>query len=199
MSLSIKATHPGAERILAAAEHCFAEQGFDGTSIQEIAHRAGVSKANVFHHFQSKERLYLTVLRRACERFAVALDPDADPLVRMERFVQAHLQALLDHPRAGRLLQRALLESGETRGRQLAEDVFAETFGRIVDLVREARDRGQVRADLDPALVAFLLIGVGAFFFETQPVLRHLPEAGFADDPAVYSRSVFRVLLDGIA
>lgn len=192
--------NPGLTKILEAAHNCFATKGFDGTSIQEVARRAGVSKANVFHHFQSKENLYLAVLRRACEGFTDVLDAnaDADPLTRMEAFVQSHLKSLLERPWAGKLIQRALLEAGDSRGRQLAEQVFAGTFGQVVALVREAQARGQVRTGLDPGLVAFLLIGTGAFFFETGPVLRHLPNAEFAADPASYSRQVFRLLMEGI-
>ena len=54
------------ERILEAAESLFSERGFDAVSMSDIAAAAGVCKANVFHHFTSKNELYIAVLRNAC-------------------------------------------------------------------------------------------------------------------------------------
>jgi AcrR family transcriptional regulator len=50
------------EALLAAATDEFALHGFDGTSVDTIARRAGVNKAMIYYHFKSKERLYLEVL-----------------------------------------------------------------------------------------------------------------------------------------
>jgi len=57
----------GARAILNDAVRLFAEKGFDAISMNDIANAAGVSKANIFHHFSNKETLYLEVLRKACE------------------------------------------------------------------------------------------------------------------------------------
>ena len=64
----------GALSILEVAEQLFAEKGFDAASINDIAQLADVSKANIFHHFKSKEGLYMAVLKSACEHSAQALD-----------------------------------------------------------------------------------------------------------------------------
>ena len=68
-SSSLAATLPNldsADRILRAAETLFAKHGFGAVSMSAIARRAGVSKANVFHHFATKQALYLAVLTAAC-------------------------------------------------------------------------------------------------------------------------------------
>ncbi|MGM0385726.1 MAG: TetR/AcrR family transcriptional regulator [Actinomycetota bacterium] len=52
------------ERILAEALHLFSAGGFRGTSLAEIGRAAGVSKATVLHHFDSKEALFVELLRR---------------------------------------------------------------------------------------------------------------------------------------
>ncbi|MEA1890213.1 MAG: helix-turn-helix domain-containing protein, partial [Pseudomonadota bacterium] len=74
-------TQPGSEllpsgegAILDAAEILFAEKGFDAVSMRAIAEKADVSKANVFHHFGSKENLYLAVLRSAVTESSQILD-----------------------------------------------------------------------------------------------------------------------------
>ncbi|HBE91853.1 MAG TPA: TetR/AcrR family transcriptional regulator, partial [Gammaproteobacteria bacterium] len=49
---------PGETAILDAATRLFAERGFDGVSMRQVSEAAGVSKANIYHHFESKEALY---------------------------------------------------------------------------------------------------------------------------------------------
>jgi len=52
------------ERILAAAEDCFAHYGYDATGVAEICQRAGVSKGAFFHHFPTKQAVFLEILER---------------------------------------------------------------------------------------------------------------------------------------
>ncbi|MGQ9467811.1 MAG: TetR/AcrR family transcriptional regulator [Anaerolineae bacterium] len=74
------------ERILAAAEECFARQGYDATGVAEICEQAGVSKGAFFHHFPTKQAVFLELLERwlarlgeqlAALRFGAATVPDA--------------------------------------------------------------------------------------------------------------------------
>ena len=53
------------EQLLDIAQKVFAEHGFDGTSIEQIARAAGVSRPIVYEHFGSKDGIYLACLRRA--------------------------------------------------------------------------------------------------------------------------------------
>ncbi|HHS98099.1 MAG TPA: TetR/AcrR family transcriptional regulator [Chloroflexi bacterium] len=55
------------ERILEAAEVCFARNGYDGTGVAEICQRAGVTKGGFYHHFPSKQALFLELLERWLE------------------------------------------------------------------------------------------------------------------------------------
>ena len=99
-------TADAVERILVAAEALFAQQGFDAVSMNAIAEAAGVCKANVFHHFTSKNDLYVAVLRNACKDASQHLDElGSDELSLAERltqFVHAHLQTILEHEQVTR-------------------------------------------------------------------------------------------------
>lgn len=55
-------------RILTAAEACFAENGFDATGVAQICQTAGVSKGAFYHHFSSKQELFLEMLYRWLEK-----------------------------------------------------------------------------------------------------------------------------------
>ena len=190
------------ERILAAAETLFAQQGFDAVSMHAIAEAAGVCKANIFHHFTSKNDLYVAVLRNACKDASQHLDElgsDELPLAeRLGQFAQAHLQTILAHDQVTRLSLREMLNQGTHQGQELAEKVYGEKFSRFVAILRAGQAAGELRADIDPAVVATALLGANLFFFEAREVLGHFPDVTFTQQPERYSRLLADILLNGI-
>ena len=189
-------------RILVAAEDLFAERGYDAVSMHAIASRAGMCKANVFHHFASKSALYIAVLRQACSDSDASLhkleEIDLPFAERLAGFAREHLRHVLERSQVSRLIQREMLHSDSSRAREMAEKVFGDKFQRLVAVIREGRERGELRADVDPAMVATLLIGANVFFFEARNLLRHFPDVSFATDPDRYSRDLIDILLRGI-
>lgn len=189
-------------RILAAAEALFSEQGFDAVSMNSIAARAGVSKANIFHHFSSKNALYLAVVKEACKdsqtRVQLAEQSHASFAARLSHFARTQLQSMLEHGQTTRLILRELLKDGPERGRELAEEVFGQGFAQLVRMIREGQAQGELRAGVDPAAIAVMLIGMNVYFFEARDVLRHYPDVGFADDPQQFSDKLMQLMLHGI-
>lgn len=167
-----------------------------------IAHHAGVSKANIYHHFATKQELYLAVLGEACRETGSLLQDMENNRgslsQKLGRFAEAHLSSILQHEQFSRLILRELLENGPLRGKELAERGFGENFARLVAILRAAQTRGELRRDIDPAMAATLLIGADVFFFEAREVLRHYPDVSFDDDPARYSQMLVDILLRGI-
>jgi TetR/AcrR family transcriptional regulator len=189
-------------RILAAAETLFAERGFDAVSMNAIAEAAGVCKANVFHHFTSKNDLYIAVLRNACRdasQHLDELDSDALPLAdRFARFAREHLKSILEHDQVTRLSLRELLRGDSRHGQELAEKVYGEKFSRFVAILRTGQSAGALRRDIDPAVVATVLVGADLFFFQAREVLRHFPDVTFTQQPERYSALLADMLLRGI-
>ena len=189
-------------RILAAAETLFAEHGFGGVSMSAIAIRAGVSKASVFHHFSTKNSLYLAVLLRARQDTAIHLQNlesgEGSFATRLSGFAGNHLARLTKHKQMSRLILRELLRIGPRRARQLAEHVFEENFRHFVTILRSGQESGELRADLDPAAVATILLGTNVFFFEAQALLRHFRDVSFAENPESFTEMLVDILLHGI-
>lgn len=152
-------------RILVAAERLFCERGFDGASIADIAREAGVSKANVFHHFAGKQALYERVLADACaaleESVASTLkrDEEASPASRIEHAIAGCRDALRAQPSIARLALHELARAGRSEAGMLAIvlDRLREDFGAEL---RRARDCGELRVDADPDAAAVMLLGV---------------------------------------
>lgn len=191
-----------AERILSAAETLFSEHGFDAASMNEIAARAGVSKANIFHHFGSKNALYIAVLKHACRRSAdllSTLEHETLPVSqRLANFAGAHLANILQRKPLARLIARELLQDNPRRAQQLAQQVFGENFAKLVELIRSGQRCGELRQTIDAATAAMTIVAANLFFFQHQHVLRHFPDVNCADDPARCSAQTMDIVLNGM-
>lgn len=200
--MPIPAELDSVSRILAAARALFSDHGFDAVSMNAIAEAAGVSKANIFHHFKSKNELYLAVARSSCDAFCDQTEQLGQPEGRFEdrlrRYAGEHLAHVLENDAVSRLILRDLQEKGSTRGQEFAEQVFGQNFARLVEILRNGQQRGELRADVDPAMVAILVIGADITFFQAREVFRHFPDVAFADAPSDYSRMAMDILLHGI-
>lgn len=192
----------GAQLILEAAVPLFAEKGFGAVSINDISLKANTSKANIFHHFKSKEGLYSAVMKSACRHLGQVLDKaehvdNDNPQKKLKIFFTSHLQSLQDHPESARLIQHELLENETHRGKHLAEEVFSKHFTRLVELVREGQMEDWLRKEFDASLMAFVLVATNIFFFESHSVLQHLPDVDFAESPDNFNSTVFKLLISG--
>jgi TetR/AcrR family transcriptional regulator len=121
-------------KILKAAEAVFAKKGFSGASTAEIAHRAGVPKANLHYYFRTKQRLYAAVLDNILAIWLDAMDeikPDADPADALSRYLSRKMESSRLFPEPSRLWAMELIGG--------ARHVQPFLRGRLKRLVREKR------------------------------------------------------------
>lgn len=190
-------------RILRAALDLFSDQGFDAVSMSAVASAAGVSKANVFHHFRSKHELYIQALREACRESREELESlnlrDGAFIDRLAGFALSHLETMIANGRDTRLILREVVDNAPGRAEELARDVFHDGFHRLVETVRLGQEQGELDRDLPPAFIAVMLLAANVFFVQSRDVLRHLPGVDFADDPGGYNRMFMHALTRGVA
>ncbi len=122
------------EAVLDAAEVLFAEQGHDGTSIEEIGRSAGLSRGSPGYLFGSKQGLYRAVLERATSQAESTLAPSYAAATEaghseLSAIIEAYIDFQIEHPRLVRLLQWEAL-TGRLTG----------TLPGQVEAVDEARD-----------------------------------------------------------
>jgi TetR/AcrR family transcriptional regulator len=199
---SIPECAPGAQAILEAGEELFADKGFAAVSMAEIARVAGVSKANIYHHYASKEDLYLDILERATAGTTALLDKAEQvqgPITsRIESFLVAYAQKLKTNPRTHLLLLREMSEFGSVHGREIAGKAIHGNFERIVDLVRAARDAGELRSDINARIVASTFAITNLNFVLYRTVFDEFIGELDGDAAETYCRTVVRSMLDGI-
>ena len=89
------------KKILEAAEEIFANKGLAGARVDEIAKMAGVNKRMIYAYFESKENLYVTVLKIVYSRLAElekTIDSLASPEDAVRKFIQGYFKFLNDDP-----------------------------------------------------------------------------------------------------
>jgi AcrR family transcriptional regulator len=148
------------ESLLAVAVAVFNERGYEATSMDELALRAGITKSAIYHHVPGKEELLRLAVKRALDGlFAVTREPEATtgPAIgRLEHVVRGSVRVLTAELPFVTLLLRV---RGNTDVERAALERRRE-FDRIVsDLVRAAEREGSVRPDVDPAVIGRLLFG----------------------------------------
>jgi AcrR family transcriptional regulator len=139
----------------------FAERGFDAASMEDVARAAGITKASIYHHVPSKEALLARGLDRALSALFGVLD---EPAAKTGR-PRARLTAIVLRVAEITMSQRAEVSVlFRVRGNSATERDAVErrrTFdARVTELVREAQAAGEVRSDIDPALIVRLLFGM---------------------------------------
>lgn len=188
--------------ILDAAVHLFSEHGYDGVSMRRIAQAASVSKANIYHHFDSKQALYFAIMRRSAEELSLLLETLAEGkgsfMQRLQVFAGAHLKHLFDHSERVRLVLREAFSGDEARSRMIVEHMVGGLVNRLIAIFETGQRAGLLRKDLDPGLCATLLMGSDLFYFQAYGLLQQIPEAGFVSNPGQYSRQMIDVLLNGM-
>jgi TetR/AcrR family transcriptional regulator len=193
---------PGELAILDAAARLFSDLGYDGVSMRRIAQSAGVSKANIYHHFASKEALYFAIMRRSAQELTSLIESLAEGKgsfeQRLRAFAGAHLDHLFDNAARVRLVMREAFSGDEQQSRKVVEQVLGGIVNRMVAIFDAGQRAGLLRGDLDPGLCAMLLMGADLFYFQIHGLLAQIPEAVFIREPGRYSRQMTDVLLNGM-
>jgi AcrR family transcriptional regulator len=150
------------EQLLDVGRSLFAERGLEGTSIEEIAARADVSKPVVYEHFGGKEGLYAVVVDREVERFLAMATRLLEGEDRMEKFEVAAVELLRyiqDNSDGFRILVR---DSNPSSGSGTYASLISDIAGQVEYILGDVlADRGY-----DPKLApmyAQMLVGMVAF------------------------------------
>jgi len=145
---------------LDAAVRVFARKGFHGSRVGDIAEEAGVAHGLLYHYFRSKEEVLETIFREVWELLAADTDriEQADVPLReqLRRFARIYLGSWLMTPDVIAVLVREVARSPAV-GSQIAE--VRGVFHSLERMIDAAKERGEVRADCDPRLAAWVVYG----------------------------------------
>ncbi len=179
------------EELTRIAARLFAERGYQGTSLADLAEALGVQKPSLYHHIASKEDLLWEVACEGAEAFHRALDgvpADARAGERIRLALHAHLEVVSAQLDVATVFVREWrFLSGERREAFVAERRRYEE--RVRELFREGVEGSELRTDLDVATAALLVLSAANWAYTW---LR--PGA----DTAALADRLYAMLLDGM-
>lgn len=185
------------EKILATAIVLFAEKGFVGLSMRQLAQAVDMSVAAIYHHFPDKKALYLAATRYAFSGkeavFAQVWEVQCPAAEKLQLFVLALISVMSQDREFCRLVQREIMEADPERMQLLAQSVFKNQFDLLLQLASE------LAPERDAFLVATSIIGLVKVYVDHQPLNQHFPgwQAAFAQ-PETIAAHVTDLLLNGL-
>ncbi|MCZ7589458.1 MAG: TetR/AcrR family transcriptional regulator [Gaiella sp.] len=148
------------EELVSVASRLFAERGYHGTSMADLAEAMGVQKGSLYSLTQSKQELLVAITREGAASFHAALDAvpdDAGPLERIRLALRAHLGVVAAQVSAATVFTREwrFLDEPERSAFRAERRRYEERWS---ELLREAAERGALRSDLDAGAAVLLVL-----------------------------------------
>ncbi len=189
------------KKIMDAALQAFGTYGYRGTTIEQIAGLAQMSKPNLLYYFGDKQGLYTAVLSRTLETWLdplAQIDPNGDPLDEIWRYARKKLQMARAQPAESRLFAVEILQCApviqtvlKTRLKDLVDD--------RVRLFRRWIDAGRL-ADIDPHHLLYLIWAATQTYADFWTQIEILSDDS-GDKDALFStaeNTLRRILMNGL-
>ncbi|WNW12011.1 TetR/AcrR family transcriptional regulator [Pseudomonas sp. DTU_2021_1001937_2_SI_NGA_ILE_001] len=144
--------------ILKAAEDEFARHGYKGTSMNAIAQRAGLPKANLHYYFSNKQSLYIALLGSIIDQWEDAfsqLQVDDDPASALAAYIRTKMAFSRSHPQASRIFAMEIISGGEYMSQHFNQD-YRQWFQGRKAVFQAWVDAGKIDP-IDPAHLIFML------------------------------------------
>lgn len=164
------------DRLLHAATRLFADKGFYGASIADIADAVGITKQALIHHFETKEKLYGFVLQRIADDFEItmarATTGHASPAEELEQLFTTVAAEMRRGLAPARLLMRELLDNRQRAAR--AEKWYLKTLLDTLIAKLRAVPRWTQAGDAEALVALYQLLGTIHYFAISEPTLERL-------------------------
>jgi len=170
------------ERILDAAEHLFANKGYEGSKLRDIAADAGIREPGVYNYFGSKQLLYAAVLDRALAPLSEVLEAhfrNEEDVGAYATLPQVMTDLLLQHPRMAALFQQALQGDLDSVGNQLVKSWLDKLLLQGNELMAIKGSAPLDRADMAIRSIAMFNLCTG--YFLAQRAFETLAEGDLTD------------------
>lgn len=187
--------------ILDAALEVFSKHGFRGSTIDQIASRAGMSKPNLLYYFKRKSDIYAALLEATLDEWLAPLeqlDPDGDPIAELRRYITRKIELSIQRPEASRLFAGELLSGAPVIGDFLKtrlKRLVQEKAGTIRVWVTQGR-----LAPVDPFHLLFAIWATTQTYADFDVQIRailgtEVGRPGFREQSA---QAVLTIVLNGI-
>jgi AcrR family transcriptional regulator len=176
-------------RMCRTAAQLFRDRGYDATSVSDVARALGMTKAGLYHHFESKEALLFEIMMYGLERVRdeviVPVRTVRDPEERLRQLIVRHARiATRGHGAIAHLGDE--IRALPAAGRRQVEQRMRVYFDLIRDTLTELKAAGRLRK-VDPTVAAFSLLGMILWLPRWFRVGGRLDQASVANDIASFA------------
>lgn len=182
--------------ILESAISLFNENGYDNTSIEQIARKAGVGKGTVYSYFSTKK----SIIKGFCEfeletihhQLVAQANPNASILEQMLIIYMTEFRHVTQNPEFGRLYMREALFPADSERRSTTE-LDEKYFDVLFPILKRGQERGELRAELEP-------LHITAHFYSLFIILIHAWYSGRikTDEVEASMETLFTQVLEGL-
>jgi AcrR family transcriptional regulator len=168
------------KELLRAASTVFAERGYEGAKVEQIAEAAGVSPGLLYRHFPGKKELHQELVQAGgeelLERAAEAASPDYEGVKRLERGVDAFFGFVAENPDVWRMLMR---DDPEPHVAMVREAIYQRAIDEVLALVAEdPLAAKQELRDQDLEMIAVVIVGAAQAMATWWTAHPQTPRAG---------------------
>ena len=192
----------GIDLIYRTAGKLFADKGFGSVSMGEIAEKCKMSKANLYHHFSSKNDLYEKIILRALQNTSDILDKaeqiDDNYVNKIKFTAKEHLIQLILNSQEYKLLARESSDLGNKDRTPFSIGVFQKNLRQMINLIEQAKKNKEIIEQCDSRILAFQLISPNFSYLVFQRLFTQIFEELDDTNYEHFSETLTENLLNGI-
>jgi AcrR family transcriptional regulator len=164
-------------RIIESAEKRFAENGFEGTSVRDIAHDANINIAMISYYFGSKEKLLEAIFNYRIKTTGINIEniinnTALSPLQKIERFVDDYIDRMLGNVYFYRLMMQEPSFKELHKSSEIVYDAKMQNMELVKKVVHQGQAKGEFKKNIDIPLMIMTMVGTANHFMSTQEFYR---------------------------
>jgi AcrR family transcriptional regulator len=178
------------EQILIVAEELFGENGFDGTSVRDIAHKAGVNLAMISYYFGSKEKLlealiefrtgYITGILEELNK-----DQTLSPWDKIDRLVEFYVDRILNNLRFHNIMHREAINIRSDEIRDKIIDIKLRNLEQVTKIILDGQQKKLFR-EVDIPMTVGSLMGTISSYTQAKPYGCQILALGYDTNDETY-------------
>ena len=166
-------------QIMEAAEKLFAEQGFAGTSVRDIAEAAHVNLAMISYYFGSKEKLMEAMFHHRGVDFKLQLEnilqnKNLSPIQKVEKLIDDYIERIFKKQSFHKIMAREQMVSNSSPITEQIYEMKQRNFSLIKELIHQGQKAGQFKKNIDISLLMMTLTGTSSQLVTAQHYYRKI-------------------------